>query len=301
MYKNIDFFKFQALFASEEKCHQYLCLRRWPDGFVCPKCSGQRHSYITSRRLYQCSTCRYQCSVRVGTVFQKSKTPLQKWFWMIFLLSQSKNGYSALALKRLLAISYSTALSMTHKIRTAMAVRDANYQLGGLIELDDAYFGGKKVPGKRGRGSGKKTPVMVGVQLNEKNRPQYAHMIAVNDLTEQSVSKASKEHFEEDSEIKSDAFSSYKVLSRYGYFHRPTKIGCPRLARKFLPWVHILISNAKAIHIGTHHGVSNQHLQKYLSEFCYRFNRRFQQNNLFDRLICACLGAPPVTIAELSR
>lgn len=300
MYRNVDFFKFQTLFSSEEKCHTYLFQRRWPDGFVCPKCGGQRYSCIKSRGLYQCSTCRYQCSVRVGTVFQKSKTPLQKWFWMIFLLSQSKNGYSALALKRLLSISYSTALSMTHKIRSAMAQRDANYQLGGLIELDDAYFGGKRVRGKRGRGSGKKTPVIVGVQLNEKNRPQYAQMIAVDNLSEQNVDKASKEHIKTGSTIKSDAYSSYKVLSKYGYFHNPIKIGLPELARKYLPWVHILISNAKAIHIGTHHGVSNQHLQKYLSEFCYRFNRRYQQNTLFDRLLCACLNAQPVTIAELS-
>lgn len=299
MYQGIDFFEFQKLSSSERKCRDYLFQRRWPDGFICPKCQGQQYSYLKTRGLYQCSHCRYQCSVRVGTVFQKSKTPLQKWFWMIFLLSQSRNGYSALALKRLLAISYGTALSMTHKIRSAMAARDANYQLAGLVELDDAYFGGKKAPGKRGRGAEKKIPVMVGVQLNEKNQPQYVCMIAVDNLSEQSVSEASKEHIKEGSAIKSDAYSSYQVLSKYGYYHQPIKIGFPELARKFLPWVHILISNAKAIYLGTHHGVSTKHLQKYLSEFCYRVNRRFQQYKLFDRLICACLAAKPITIAEV--
>ena len=299
MYQGIDFFKFQELFSSEEKCRAYLFQCRWPDGFICPKCQGQQYSYLKGRCLYQCSDCRYQCSVKVGTLFQKSKTPLQKWFWMIFLLSQSKNGYSALALKRLLDIAYGTALSMTHKIRSAMAARDANYQLGGLIELDDAYFGGKRAAGKRGRGSEKKAPVIVAVQLNEKNRPLYARMIVVDNLSEQSVSEASKEHIKEGSAIKSDAYSSYKVLPKYGYYHQPIKIGFPELARKFLPWVHILISNAKAVHIGTHHGVSTKHLQKYLSEFCYRFNRRFQLNKLFDSLIYACLEAQPITIAEV--
>lgn len=299
MYQNIDFFKFQKLFSSEQKCQDYLFERRWPDGFICPKCQGQRYSYIKSRCLYQCSDCRYQCSSRVGTVFQKSKTPLQKWFWMIFLLSQSKNSYPALALQKLLAISYGTALSISHKIRSAMAERDANYQLVGLIELDDAYLGGKKTPGKRGRGSGKKTAVIVGVQLSENNKPQYAHMIAVDNLSEQSISKVSKEHIKEGSAIVSDAYSSYKLLSKYGYHHKPIKIGFPEYASKFLPWVHIMISNVKAIHIGTHHGVSKKHMQKYLSEFCYRFNRRFQQNKLFDSLLCACLCAQPITIAEL--
>jgi transposase-like protein len=300
MYRNMDFFKFQKRFSSEQRCREYLFQRRWPHGFVCPKCQGQHYSYLTTRGLYQCSDCRYQCSVKVGTIFQKSKTPLQKWFWMIYLLSQSKNGFSALALQRLLAISYGTALRMSHKIRSAMAARDAHYQLAGLIELDDAYFGGKKVPGKRGRGSGKKTPVLVGVQLNENNRPQYAQMVAVGNLSEPSISQATQEHIKEGSAIKTDAYSSYKVLSKYGYHHEAIRMAFPEYARKFLPWVHILISNAKAIHIGTHHGVSNKHLQKYLSEFCYRFNRRFQLDNIFDRLTCACLQAQPITIAELS-
>lgn len=301
MYRDIDFFKFQTQFASEQKCHDYLFQRRWPDGFVCPKCQGQRYSYLKSRWLYQCSECRYQCSVKVGTIFQKSKTPLQKWFWMIYLISQSKVGFSSLALTRLLSISYGTALRMSHKIRSAMAARDADYQLGGLIELDDAYFGGKKVRGKRGRGSGKKTPVLVGVQLNENNRPQYAHMSAVDDLSEQSISEVSKERIKKGSAIRTDAYRSYQRLGDYGYHHEAIKIGFPENARKFLPWVHILISNAKSLQIGTHKGVSNKHLQKYLSEFCYRFNRRFHLNTLFDRLTCACLDAPPVTIAELSE
>ncbi len=298
MSQSMDLFAFMNRFSSEQKCQEYLFDRRWPTGFSCPKCQGPKYSYISSRGLYQCSCCRYQCSLRVGTAFQDSKTPLQKWFWMIFLLSQNKNGFSALALKGLLAVAYGTALTMSHKIRSAMAQRDANYQLGGLVELDDAYFGGKAT-GKRGRGSSKKTPVLVGVQLNEKQRPQYAHMIAVDDLSEESMIEASKEHIEKGSAIRSDAFSSYNVLGKYGYYHEAIKIGFPKLAGKFLPWVHILISNAKALHLGTHHGVSNKHLQKYLSEFCYRFNRRYQQGMLFDKLVGACLVARPITIAEL--
>jgi transposase-like protein len=298
MFRSMNFFTFQNHFSSEQQCHDYLFQRRWPNGFVCPRCRSRCHSFLKTRALYQCSDCRYQCSVRVGTIFQNSNTPLQKWFWMIFLLSQSKNSYSALTLKRLLSISYGTALTMTHKIRSAMASREANYRLGGLIELDDAYFGGKAT-GKRGRGSDKKVPVIVGVQLNKKDRPIFARMIALENLKEHNVRDASTEIITKGSLVKSDAYSSYKVLPKYGYRHQPVKIGFPEYTRKYLPWVHILISNAKAIHLGTHHGVSTKHLSKYLSEFCYRFNRRFQLDTLFDKLVCACLAAQPVTVAEL--
>jgi transposase-like protein len=299
MYKEIDFFDFQRMFPNEKKCQQFLFNCRWPKGFECPKCHCQDYSYIVSRGLYQCSDCRYQCSLKVGTIFEKSKTPLHKWFWMIFLLSQSKNSYSALALSRLLSIAYLTALSMTHKIRTAMASRDSNYQLSGLIEMDDTYFGGKNASGKRGRGADNKTTVIVGVQLTEDDTPQYASMITVEDLSEEQVTEAIKERVKSGSTIKSDAYSSYKVLERYEYKHQPLKIGDPKNASKLLHWVHIMIANAKGIYRGTHHGVSKKHLQKYLSEFCYRFNRRYNLNQLFDRLLLACIRTEPIKIAEL--
>ena len=299
MYQDIDFLKFQKKFNSEKKCEHFLFKRRWPNGFECPKCHCKQYSYIQTRHLYQCRQCRYQASLRVGTVFEKSRTPLYKWFWMIFLLSQSKNSYSALALSRLLSIAYWTALSMSHKIRTAMAARDARYQLAGLIEVDDAYFGGQRAPGKRGRGASRKTTVIVAVQLAENDKPQYASMIAVEDMSEKNVSETLKTQVKKNSTIKTDAYSSYKVLEKYEYKHKPLKLGAPESASKLLKWVHIMISNAKAIYRGTHHGISEKHLQKYLSEFCYRFNRRLNPAQLFDRLLVACVSTEPVRIAEL--
>ena len=299
MYQEINFLTFQKKFSSEKKCEQFLFKHRWPNGFECPRCDGKKYSHISTRHLYQCTQCRYQVSLKVGTIFEKSRTQLHKWFWMIFLLSQSKNSYSSLALTRLLSISYWTALSMSHKIRTAMACRDAKYQLSGFVELDDAYLGGQRSLGKRGRGAENKTTVIVGVQLTEAETPQYTSMIAVEDLSEQSLKTATKEQIKKKTKIKTDDYSSFKVLKKYSYDHWPVKIGDSRNASKLLHWVHIMISNAKAVYRGTHHGVSDRHLQKYLSEFCYRFNRRFNPDQLFDRLLTACLSTKPVTVAEL--
>ena len=145
--KNINFFEFQKQFSSEKKCYRYLFKTRWPNGFICPKCGCMEYSYIKTRSLYQCKSCRYQCSLTAGTIFHKTRTPLVKLFWMVFFIAHDKNGHSALDLTRKLNISYKVAWSMCHKIREAMIEHDRKYQLAGLIELDDSYFGGKKASG----------------------------------------------------------------------------------------------------------------------------------------------------------
>ena len=300
MYTNISFFDFQQIFLTEQDCRDFLFKRRWSDGYKCPKCSGKKYSYISSRRLYQCCQCRYQCSLTVDTIFEKSQTPLVKWFWMIFLIANQKNGCAALELTRFLSISYKTALYMTYKIRTAMAARDARYKLAGLVEMDDSYFGGKKYPGKRGRGSENKSTVIVGVQLSEDEQPQFTNMIKVENLTEEHIKETVKEHVVEKSSVKTDGYSSYKVLKKYNYIHTPLVINDPKQASKLLPWVHIMIANVKGNIRGTHHGVSAKHLQRYLAEFSYRFNRRFSMDQIFDRLITACIATQPIAIAELS-
>ncbi len=299
MYTKISFLDFQQTFATEQDCKDFLFKRRWPDGFQCPKCQCQNFSYISSRGLYQCCDCRYQCSLKVDTLFEHSHVPLLKWFWMIFLVGNQKNGCAALELMRFLSISYKTALYMSHKIRTAMAARDAQYKLAGLVELDDSYFGGKKFPGKRGRGSENKSTVIVAVQLSKDNHPQFTNMIKVENMAEENIKKHLNEHVAKKSIITTDGYSSYKVLKKYDYIHKPLVVGDPKQASKLLTWVHIMISNVKGNIRGTHHGVSAKHLQRYLTEFSYRCNRRFTIDNIFDRLLTACIAVEPIRIAEI--
>lgn len=300
MYHSINFFQFQKRFATEARCHAYLIKQRWPNGFMCPRCQHTRGYFIQSRLLYQCQRCRYQSSVTAGTVFHKTKTPLRKWFWMIYLLSQNKNGCSVLALQKLLQINlYRTAWTMAHKIRKALADRDARYTLAGLIEMDDAYFGQCQVPGKRGRGAEKKAKVIVSVKVNQWEHPVYAQMMVVPSLDKDNVERMAKEKITKDSTVKTDGWPSYHALEDHTLHHEKLVLKDPKNASTVLPWVHIVISNAKALLRGTHHGVSTRHLGRYLSEFCYRFNRRFRQNQIFERMIHACLTTNTITLAEL--
>ena len=164
--------EFKRRFNDEDTCRDYLFQLWWPDGFICPKCGHQSCYVVSSRKLYQCAACRYQASLIVGTVMERSHLPLEKWFWGIYFIAIDKCGCSSMQLSREPELAYSSAWYTTHRIRKAMAERDQNYQLAGLIELDDAYFGVPGKGGKRGRGSSK-AKVRVGISLNEEGKPQF--------------------------------------------------------------------------------------------------------------------------------
>jgi len=299
MYNEIDFFKFQRLFSSSQNCYTYLQKIRWPNGFICPECQGEKHSYISTRKLWQCSNCRYQCSVTSGTVFHKTRTPLYKLFWLVFFIAHDKNGHSALDLTRKLKISYKVAWSMCHKVRAAMLERNSSQLLAGLIELDDAYFGTKNAPGARGRGADKKQSVLVVAQTSTDKKPQFAAMEVIDDLKKETIQKVVENCIEEESTVITDGYPSFNILDEIDYNHIKQIVGDPKNASVVLPWVHIFIANAKSNIRGTHKGVSSQYLQYYLSEFCYKLNRRFNVETIFDRLLFACTNKRFVATAEL--
>jgi len=232
----------------------------------------------------------------VGTVFEKTRTDLRKWFWAIFLVAQDKRGVSARLIADQLGVCYPTAWVMLHKIRRAMASRDANYQLGGMVELDDCFFGAPAAGSKRGRGTDK-TQVLVGLSLTPKGRPAFLKMKVVSDLKGKTLTEFAKLNLLEHTLISSDSYSSYKALSA-DYQHQPQDFD-PENNPEHLKWLHIIISNAKAFIMGTYHGLGEKHLQSYLDEFSYRFNRRSFKGELFNRLIKCCLASKAVTYPEL--
>ena len=299
MYNEISFFKFQRLFSSNQNCYNYLFKTRWPNGFICPECSSKKYSFIKTRKLWQCSRCRYQCSVTAGTVFHNTRTPLYKLFWLVFFIAHDKNGHSALDLTRKLNISYKVAWSMSHKVRAAMIERNTSRLLSGLLEVDDTYFGSKNAPGPRGRGADKKKSVLVAAQITDDNRPLYASMEAIDDLKMETLKKALEQTIEKGSTITTDGLPSFNIIGQLDYKHIKKVIGDPKNASILLPWVHIFIANIKSNIRGTHKGVSSQYLQYYLSEFCYKLNRRFNVDQIFDRLLFACTKKSPVFTAEL--
>ncbi len=298
-YENMDFFQFQKRFSREDFCLKHLVKLRWPDGFVCPRCGHDPAGFHSKRKLLQCKGCRYQASATAGTIFHRTKIPLRKWFWFIFLISSQKTGVSIQGLQRLLGIkSYRTAWTMAHKVRKAMADRDASYQLANLVEMDDSYFG-PSGRGKRGRGSKGKVPVVVAVE-NRGKKPGFAAMRVVDNLKSAHIAHFAQTKIKEQQTVRTDGYVSYYCLSGYGYELDMRIVGNGPNASKELPWVHTLIANVKSMLRGAHHGVSHKYLQRYLDEFCYRFNRRYWPSQLFNRLLKAALVTPAVTYAELS-
>ena len=311
-YRGRSLLEFQRELFTEEACVQHLQKMRWPDGFRCPRCGHNETWFIRTRNILDCKSCRAKISLTTGTIFHKTRTPLVKWYWLIYHMAMYKVGVSISEMQRLLEISdYKTAWLMAHKVRKAMADRDAGYSLAGLIEMDDSFFGPRGHI--RGRGSERKSTVLCAVSLyrdrNGKERPGFAHMKVVGNASAGTIQSflarlgygpTSEESQSLLEAIRTDGWRSYgKAIKGNNLTHYKVVLRDPQAAGRLLPWIHRIISNVKAVIRGAHRGVSEKHLQSYLSEICYRFNRRFWERELFDRLIRACVSTETITYSKL--
>ena len=294
--KQMSLIQFQERFQTDESCREHLFKLRWPEGFVCPKCGHREYYSLPNRNQYQCKACKHQTSATAGTVFHKTHTPLRKWFWAIYLASHDKRGVSAQQLMNELELTYPTAWLILHKIREAMGQRDANYQLAGIVELDDAFFGAPTEDGKRGRGADK-TPVIAGVSLDKQGRPQYVKMSVAGSIDGKTIKEFAKTNIVPCSSVFSDGLRSYNALSA-DYNHNPLVFDLEKNP-DHLKWLHIMVSNAKAFIGGTYHGLDDKHLQAYLNEFCFRTNRRKFKGQMFNRLVTACAHSNTITYKQL--
>jgi transposase-like protein len=197
-----------------------------------------------------------------------------------------------------LDLNYITAWRMSHKIRKALGERDEEYVLSAIVEADESYFGGKDRGGKRGRGAGKKSAALVMVEKGRSGEPRYAKMKVIEDVKGETIQEVIWRGIERETAIITDGFKSYDTLAGE-YEHCKEVLKNPEEAAEKLPWVHILVSNAKGIVKGIYHGVSKKHLQKYLDEICYRFSRRFFKGELFNRALRACVMAGIIAYSEV--
>jgi hypothetical protein len=156
--------RFEELYGTEGQCRAAVIAARWPDGFECPACGGRKFAVVTTRDLFQCCARRRQTSPIAGTIYASTKLPLRIWFRAMYHLTQSKNAMSSIELGRRLGVKQATAWSLKHKLQQVMLERDAKKRLGGRVEMDDAYVGGERVGGKRGRGAAGKTPFVAAVE-----------------------------------------------------------------------------------------------------------------------------------------
>ncbi len=286
----MSFYEWQQKFSTEQECMNYLSEIRWPDGFLCPHCGHDHGWYTKSLGRYECSSCHRQTSVISGTLFHSTKLPLTKWFWTIYWVSSDKGGISALRLSKLIGVSWRSAYRILKKLRAAMGHRDSLYRLSELIELDDALIGGKK-PGKRGRGAEGKTSILVACE-NRGSKPGFLAMEAVDSVSKKTISDFARRRIMVKQTVHTDALPANNGLAEH--VHHIARITPPEMANKWLPWVHIAIANLKRFLLGTFHGTSRGYLQDYLNEFCYRFNRRFWEAEIPNRLVRLCLDHRPV-------
>lgn len=285
---------FEQHFNNEESCWEYLTKIRWPNGFYCPRC-GHEKAWTTKRGLYRCQLCDMQTSLTAGTIFHDRRKPLMLWFRAIWYVVNQKNGVSALGLQKVLGLgSYRTAWTWLHKLRCAM-VRPGRDRLSGIVEVDETYIGGKK-PGKRGRGAAGKSLVVVAVEDKSEHlgRIRLRHVV---DASAVSLISAVEESVEKGSLVRTDGWRSYRQLPYKGYQHSVIRQSAD-VGDNLLPLVSRVVALLKSWLQGTHQGaVHPSHLDYYLDEFTFRFNRRTSRSRgkLFYRLLQQAVIIAPVT------
>ena len=254
---------------------------------------GASYSYAKLRRVFQCSVCRTQTTVKAGTIFHKSKTPLVKWFLAIYLLTQSKNDIAALELARQLGVKWDTAWLIKQKLMETMRQQNKRYKLKGDVQIDDAYLGGEK-PGKRGRGAANKIPFVIAVETR-KNKPVYTQLRRVSGFTSQQIKAYATQNIEPGARVASDGLACFAAVAKAGVQHRPVVTGGGRPAQSEFKWVNIGLGNIKSAITGTCRSCSKQHAARYLAAYEYRFNRRFELGKMVERLAAVAAHTMPQT------
>jgi len=292
-------------YPDEASCKAKFRQYREHVGVVCPKCSSTDHYWKRDKECYECKRCKHRQSLRSNTVMHKSKLPYRYWFIAMHLLTGTKKSFSAKELQRQLGHNrYHPVWHMAHKLREAMGKRDDEYVLAGRIELDEGYFSTetpceeKAKPLKRGRGSQRKSKVLVMAESEFVESPKagqkprrvgYLKMKVIDNLKRETINEHVKTLACEATKIDTDDSTSYVDLKNFVPGHKAQVIPKKKVG-EVLPWVHIAISNAKRQIINTFHDVKPEFLQKYLDEFCYKFNRRYFGEALFNRLLVACVS-----------
>jgi transposase-like protein len=284
-------------FSTDEKCRELLTRLRWPAGVECPRCKQSVVELETEKQLFYCKDCDYQFSVIAGTVFNDSHLALTKWFMATLLLCEAKKGMSACQVQRTLGISYKTAWYLCHRIRAAMAATDKP-MLDGKIEVDETYVGGKGTGlGRRGRGT-KKRPVIGIRQRNGELRLFHA-----KNVTAKSVEKFMRENLGQDVEVLfTDEFNLYPgIAKRMGLKHKMVQHGIKEYVRgeAHTNTIESAFSLFKRGLRGSWHKLSAKHLQAYLEEMTFRFNRR-KNSDLFIDTLRHMITAPVLTFERLT-
>jgi transposase-like protein len=295
------FQEMEARFRDDAACREYIHRLRWPDGFVCPHCKKIGEPWGMSDGLLRCRSCNGRTSLTAGTIFQDTRKPLRTWFLAMWFVTSQKNGVSALGLQRVLGLgSYETAWTWLHKLRRAM-VRPGRDRLTGAVEVDEIYVGGGET-GVRGREIQAKAIVAVAAEKVGRGIGRI-RLRRIMDVSGDSLIPFVKEAVTHGCVVHTDGWSGYSGLAKAGYKHETVVISRgDELAHEVLPRVHMTASLLKRWLVGTHQGgVQRRHLDYYLDEFTFRFNRPHSKARglLFHRLAQQALAVAPAPYRDI--
>lgn len=291
--------EFMQYFPDEASCRQHFKENREKEGIKCKKCSAEKHYWIKSKWQWQCSACSFRTTLRSGTVMENSNLSFMKCYLCLAFMSFSKKGISALEMQRQLGHKrYKTIWSLMHRIREGMGKRDDKYSLEGAIEFDGGYFEhatSENTELKRRRGSQRQANVAVMAELTplenietgkNSSHCRYFNMNVPDSYKKEEANQIVAEYIHENAVIFSDKSTSYVDFSEFVDAHVSSKSN-KNVTKTTLKWVHIAISNAKRNLLVVYHMIKVKYLQSYLNEFCYKLNRRYFGEKLFDRLVIA--------------
>lgn len=299
--KGMSLHSFMEQYGTENECKNKLFELRWPNGFECPLCGNKTYCEISDRKVFQCNRCHHQASLTAGTIFHSTHLPLTKWFLAMFLITQSKNGISALELSRQIGVSYNAAWRVKHKIMQVMLERDSIKPISGRIEIDDSYLGAKRVSGKRGRGAGGKTPFIAAVETTSDKKPLRIKLSRIKSFSNKEIKQWSQHHLESGCKVVSDGYACFNAVVNAGCSHEPYVVGGGKQAVEHpaFKWVNTVLGNVKNSLKGTYHAFSKKHIPRYLAEFQYRFDRRVDLASMIPRLAYVAVRTPPMPMKLL--
>jgi len=291
--------EFTEQFPTESSCRADFKLQREKEGVFCKKCKSSDHYWLKGKYQWECKSCKFRTGLRSGSMMESSNLPVRTWYLAMLFMTFTKKGISAKELQRQLKHKrYDTVWSLMHRIRNAMGNRDSLYQLGDMVEFDEAYYEiatAENIKLKRGKGSQKQQNVAVMAESvpleyldtgKESKSCRYFKMKVLDTHKTDSIDHVVSENLKKDTVVFSDRANTYLNISDYVETHVSEK-STKETTATTLKWVHIAISNAKRNLLGIYHKINQKYLQLYLDEFCYKLNRRYFGERLFDRLVLA--------------
>jgi len=304
--------EFQKQFPDDATCAEFLFERRWPRGFICPRCGDGRASLLKSRAwTYQCQHCWRQTSITAGTIMHRSKLPLRTWFWAAHLMAIHSNGMSALQLRTQLKVRYPTAWLLAQKLRRAMVDPDRE-KLRGVVEIDQTEVPFRTKDSDVDLTKPKKILIIGAVEvidiITQKPRPlkigaKYLNtragrvrLAAIPNNSAAALQAFIRDNVEPGTTVITDAHRSYPGITAYPHDARKVK---GMAAHIVLPWIHRVFSLLKRWGLGTFHGLRPKHVDRYLNEFVFRFNRRFYRHVSFEMILGLGAAHPPTTYWDI--